>query len=144
LRQEAQASSFGVNAEVTEVALDLGDNSVSYASVDVFEGQETESVIALVQQATFLHFTFGVSSGEDIQTIVRDVTNTLIQNEGSGEGEFNEDGTSSGGLWDKFPAADDEAVAGLFPDDQMLCPVSGSTPEAPVPAVVRLPRWDSR
>jgi hypothetical protein len=51
---------------------------------------------------------------------VTEFTSTLIENDGSGEGEFNEDGTSTGGLWDKFPAADDELVEGLIASDEEL------------------------
>ena len=65
-----------------------------------------------------------------MQALTSEFTNVLIDNDGSGAGEFNEDGTSTGGLWDKFPAADAGVTSGLVPFDQVLFPVPEGTPAA--------------
>lgn len=123
-------ASMGGETEVSEIDLELGDNSISYSGVENLEGQEAETVITLVHQDTHVYFVVAAGSGEDIQAIAIDFTNGLIERGGSGMGEFNEDGTSTGGLWDKYPAADDELVSDLLPFDQVLFPVPESTPES--------------
>jgi len=123
-------SSVSVRSREVEIDLELGDNSISYSGVENLEGQETETIITLVQADTYLYFVVAAGGGEDIQAIAVDFTNGLIERDGSGAGEFNEDGTSTGGLWDKYPVADDELVSDLLPFDQMLFPVPESTPES--------------
>ncbi len=123
-------AALGGESEVTSIDLDLGDNSIGYSGTEDLEGEPSETVIALVQQDTYLYFVVTAGIGEDMQALTTEFTNALIENEGSGEGEFNEDGTSTGGLWDKFPAADDAMFSGLIPFDQVLFPAPESTPEA--------------
>ncbi len=118
----AGGAGLGGESEVSSIDLDLGDNSIGYAGVEDLEGQQVDTVIALVQADSYVYFVVVSGSGEDVQAITTDFTNGLIENDGSGEGEFNEDGTSSGGLWDKFPATDDDLVSGLIPFDQVLYP----------------------
>ncbi len=130
INEQAGVELTGGEEEVAEVDLDLGDKSISYSGTEDMDGQEMQSVITLVQKDNFAYFVYGVGSGEDMEAVVSDFTNTLIDNEGSGAGEFNEDGTSSGGLWNKFPGADDEAVSGLIPYDQVLFPLVDSSPES--------------
>jgi hypothetical protein len=130
IKDQAGVDLAGSEENVEEIELDLGDNSISYGGTEDVDGQEMQSVITLVQQDNYAYFVYGVGSDEDMESVVSDFTNTLIDNDGSGEGEFNEDGTSSGGLWDKFPGADDEAVSGLIPYDQVIFPVPESTPES--------------
>lgn len=125
-----EEATFGGESDVTSIDLDLGDNSVSYSGVEEIEGESAETVIALVQQETYVYFVVAAGTGENIQALTSEFTNGLIDNDGSGAGEFNEDGTSSGGLWDKFPAADAEITSGLIPFDQVLFPVPEGTPAA--------------
>lgn len=126
----ANEASLGGETEVTSIDLGLGDNSVGYSGVEDLEGQAAETVIALVQQDTYLYFVIAAGTDEDMQALTTEFTNVLIENDGSGAGEFNEDGTSTGGLWDKYPAGDDELVSELLPFDQVLFPAPESTPES--------------
>ena len=107
---------------VEEVDLDLGDDSTSYAGVEEYDGVESDVVVTIVRDGNFIYLIYGASSEIDLQETVKDFTNTLIDNDGSGEGEFNEEGTSTGGIWDKFPAADDELVADLIAFDMVMYP----------------------
>ena len=125
----AGEASLGGDTEVSSIDLDLGDNSIGYSGVEDLEGDQVETVIALVQEESYVFFVVASGSGEDMQAITTDFTNGLIDNDGSGEGEFNEDGTSTGGLWDKFAATDDAVTSGLIPFDQVLFPTPESTPE---------------
>lgn len=136
----AGEASLGGDTEVSSIDLDLGDNSIGYAGVEELEGDQVETVIALVQEESYVYFVVASGSGEDMQAVTTKFTNGLIDNDGSGEGEFNEDGTSSGGLWDKFPAADSDLVSGLIPFDQVLYPTpAGTTPARATPAGVTPP-----
>lgn len=47
------------------------------------------------------------------------MTLTSLFNFGTGHGTFRQDGTSTGGLWDKFPAAGDPVLPGLKPVNDM-------------------------
>lgn len=107
---------------VEEVDVDLGDNSVAFAGVEDFDGVESDVFVTIVQADNYLYMVYAGSTEIDLQETVTSFTSTLIDNEGSGEGEFNEDGTSTGGLWDKFPSSDHEAVAGLTAFDMVLYP----------------------
>ncbi len=121
---------MGGESEVSEIDLDLGDASRAYSGVEDLEGQQAETVIALVQQENYLYFVVIAGSEADIQALTVEFANGLLEREGSGTGEFNEDGRSTGGLWDKFPAADDGLVGELVPFDQVLFPVPEGTPVA--------------
>lgn len=121
---------LGGESDVSEIDLDLGDNTIAYLGVEDVDAEQAETVIALVQQGRYLYFVVAAGSEVDIQSLTVDFTNGLIDNEGSGAGEVNEDGTSTGGLWDKYPAADDDLTAGLVPFDQALFPIPEATPEA--------------
>jgi hypothetical protein len=128
--QAASEALLGEEETIEEVELGLGDNEFSYTGVEDIDGQEIEFVVALVQKGNYAYFVIAGGSGEDMQQVASDFTSHLIDNDGSGAGEFNDDGTSTGGLWDKFPAADDDLVSGLIPTDQVVFPVAESTPES--------------
>lgn len=123
-------ATFGGETEVTSIDLGLGDSSIAYSGLEDLDGQEAETVIALVQQENYVYFVVVAGSGEDIQALTTEFTTGLIERDGSGAGEFNEDGTSTGGLWDKYPATDDALVSGLLPFDQVLYPAPEGTPVA--------------
>jgi hypothetical protein len=108
---------------VEEVDIDLGDQNKSVAGVEDFgDGTESDVFVTIVQKDNYLYVIYAGSSEIDLQETVVEFTNILIDNDGSGEGEFNEDGTSTGGLWDKFPAADDELISGLTTFDTIIYP----------------------
>jgi hypothetical protein len=107
---------------VEEIDLDLGDNSTSFAGVEEYDGIESDLVVTVVQKDNYAYLVYAASSEIDLQETVKEFTNTLIDNDGSGEGEFSEDGTSTGGLWDKFPGSDNEIISGLTAFDMVLYP----------------------
>lgn len=119
----------GEDAEVTELDLGVGDAGVAYSGVEDLNGRQTEMVVAIIQQDVYVYFVTVGGSDVDVQARTIEFVTGLIDREGSGAGEFSEDGTSTGGLWDKYPAADDPVVSGLIPYDQVLYPDPASTPE---------------
>jgi hypothetical protein len=130
VEQEITSEEAGMTAHMEEIDLDLGDNSISYSGSEEMEGMQMETVVTLVQKDNYAYMVFVGGSDVDVQSLTTDLANTLIDNDGSGEGELSDDGTSTGGLWDKFPAADDEAIAGLTASDQVIYPVPESEEEA--------------
>lgn len=110
------------DATYEEWDIDAGDKSTSYYSMQEEDGVSSEIVLSLVQDGDYVYIVSAAGSEVDLKGSTQDLMKTMIDNDGSGEGEFNEDGTSSGGLWDKFPAADDESVAGLIASDEIVYP----------------------
>lgn len=112
-----------------EVELDLGDTSRAYTATQDIEGQTLNLSVIIVQQDEFLYFVVGGVIDADARELGSEFTQALIDNEaGDGEPRVNQDGTSTGGLWDKFPKADDELVANLTAFDEQLYPKVESTP----------------
>lgn len=100
-------------AELEEIEVDgFGDNTLALGATQEDEATgSTSTVVILTQEDEYLYMSIGVSTNEDINDRVSDIVKHMIDADaGDGEGEFNADGTSEGGLWDKLPAADDELV----------------------------------
>lgn len=136
-------ATMGLNSEPEDVDLDLGDKSTSITFEEDIEGMKLSGAFTVVQAGEYVYFAGASGSEFDAGTTVKDFTTKLIDNDaGDDEPQFNADGTSTGGFWNKFPAADDELVAGLSPTDMQLYPVmegggatttSPSTPELSTP-----------
>lgn len=107
---------------VEEYDVDLGNKSKGFFSVDETDGVETQTVITIVQEDSFIYVISAAGSDVDMKESAKSLAETLMGNDGSGEGEFNADGTSTGGLWDKFPGSDDELFAGLVASDEVIFP----------------------
>jgi len=119
--------------ELTELEVDLGDTSRGYMASQEFEGQQANLVVIIAQQDEFVYVTIGAVIDADAQAVTTDLTRAMIDNEdGDDEPTFNEDGTSTGGLWEKFPKTDDELVAELTAFDAQVYPDpdGASTPES--------------
>lgn len=109
--------------------IDLGETSRAYTATQEIEGQTLNLSVMIVQQDEYLYFVVGGVIDDDAQSLTTDFTQALIENEaGDGEPQVKDDGTSSGGLWDKFPTADDEMVANLTAFDEQLYPDQAATP----------------
>lgn len=119
---EAEDIMSSDDATVEEWDIELGNQSASYYTIEDVEGVESEVVVSVVQEDNYLYIVTGAGSGEDMKATGTSLIETMIDNDGSGEGEFSEDGTSTGGLWDKLPGADDDAVTDLIAFDEMIYP----------------------
>lgn len=112
-----------------EVEIDLGQTSRAYAATQEIEGQTLNLSVIIVQQDEFLYFVVGGVIEADAQSLATAFTEALIANEAdTGEPQVKADGTSTGGLWAKFPKAEDELVANLVAFDLQLYPVVDATP----------------
>jgi hypothetical protein len=113
--------------EFTEVEIDdLNDETIALETTVEEEGLgATHSLVVITQEDEYLYVAIGVATGAEAsatQTTVDLVKYMIDTDAGDGDGTFNADGTSEGGLWDKFPAADNEIVTGLIPEDEQIFP----------------------
>ncbi|MGC4106817.1 MAG: hypothetical protein QM753_10765 [Thermomicrobiales bacterium] len=104
---------------VTFTTVDLGGDLGDERTGLRITGDESDSlggdVVALVvRDGSLIYLITGIAeSGDPSDAVVAFTKAVMGGKAGGGEATFNEDGTSTGGLWDKFPAPDDPAVAGL-------------------------------
>lgn len=108
---------------------DIGDEAKSMAAAVEEEDGTYYSYGVIARKGEYLYMVIGNGSSdpsESINQLTKDMTD---RDAGDGDGTFNQDGTSTGGLWDLFPADDDPALGGLLNGgDEVLFPVG--TPEA--------------
>jgi hypothetical protein len=131
----AQASeSFVADSGITlePVELDeLGDLSRAATGTVEEDGVTLELSIILVQADAYLYLVvaLGVGSGAGTLDASAAVIEAMMAAEaGSGDGTFDGAGGSTGGLWDKLPAAGDPALQGLTPEsDEQVYPVETPT-----------------
>jgi hypothetical protein len=114
--------------EFTEVEIDgLNDETIALEATVEEEGLgATHSLVIVTQEDEYLYVAIGVATGAEASATEKtaDLVKYMIDADaGDGEGTFNADGTSEGGLWDKFPESDNEIVSGLVPEDEQIFPV---------------------
>lgn len=105
----------------------FSDNTKAYSAAVEEEGISSTVFVIITQEDEFIYLTTGISfspEAGEVKDSTVNFTKALVDGKaGDGEGELKEDGTSTGGLWDKFPAADDEVLQGLKPvADQQVYP----------------------
>ena len=104
--------------DVQEKSLnDLGDQAyVAWLSSSPEEGVTGYYRVLYVQQGDYLYLLTAIGGNEDTTLRSDDLARTLVDRDaGTTSTSFNADGTSSGGIWDIFPAADDDVVKDLTP-----------------------------
>jgi hypothetical protein len=109
---------------------DIGDQAKSIsATVEDEEEGPTVSYALLARDGDTV-ILIAASGAADPSQSAQDLAKGMVDRDsGDGDGTFNEDGTSTGGLWDRFPANDDPALGGLLNGgDEILFPFG--TPEA--------------
>jgi hypothetical protein len=94
----------------------FGDNTRAYSATVKQQGISAPIFVVLTQQDEYIYFSLGLAISGDLKNATVDFAKALIDGKaGDGEGQLNADGTSTGGVWDKFPAADDKVIQGLKP-----------------------------
>jgi len=103
---------------------DLGDEAYRYEVTSESDG--TDSVIELAREDNVLLVGVSVSMGEasDDANPAHDLVEYMVEDgDEGGTAEFNDDGSSTGGLWNYFPDDDFDAVADLIPGgDEQIYP----------------------
>ncbi len=105
----------------------VGDNTKAFSGAIEAQGISTSVFVIMTQKDQFIYFTTGISFSKDASEVKDSTVNftkALIDGKaGDGDGTLKTDGTSTGGLWDKFPKADNEVLKGLKPAaDQQIYP----------------------
>ncbi|MGB3330494.1 MAG: hypothetical protein WBA46_16160 [Thermomicrobiales bacterium] len=122
------ASTGGIDLGEVEVEGFTGPVRAFTASVDQGPGLSLHQAVLLTQAGPYVYQTIavGLSSSEDSLATATAVANAMIATPaGEGAATFKGDGTSSGGIWDKFPIAGDSVLAGMTPEfDDPIVPAS--------------------
>lgn len=107
--------------------VDLGDRSKRYTATDEFDdGQHVDIVVVIAQRGAFMYLTFSSVIDAGALGVATEFTQALMDNDaGDGDVAFDEDGTSTGGLWDKFPDPDDALVRSLKTSDAQVYAATG-------------------
>jgi len=105
------------NVEFEEAEVDdLGDRAfVTTLAATTPEGDTGYFRLLYVQEGTALYIVSAIAGSEEAIAIVDTIALEIVEREpGEGDGTFQEDGSSSGGVWDIFPATGDEVLDGLI------------------------------
>lgn len=115
-----QQDDEGTPADLTFETIDLGGDLGDERTGLRMTGEDTggiaggDIVALVVRDGSIIYMVTGVANAGDPSDAVVAFTKAVMDGKaGDGEATFNEDGTSTGGLWDKFPAVDNPVVAGL-------------------------------
>lgn len=128
-KARTQIESEGVEGlDLQEVDIDdLNDDTLALTAQADQEGVGTTvTTVVATQEDDYLYVIVGVAVGTDtdLNGIVGDLAKELIDEDaGDGDPTFNEDGTSEGGIWDKFPDSDDDLIKDLIATDEQIFPV---------------------
>jgi hypothetical protein len=113
----------------------LNDDTIGLHGVEEDETLgSTQSSVIMTQEGEYLYLVFSIGTGSEEEVDTRSsaidfVKHVVDADAGDGEGTFNADGTSEGGLWDKFPDADDDMVKDLVPADEQVYPETETSEE---------------
>lgn len=94
----------------------IGDQSKTFTGSISEQGMDGQLTMIVAQKGNLLYMGFGMGLGSDPSAAVSSLVKDMTENQpGDGDGTFNADGTSTGGLWDVFPANDADYLKGLKP-----------------------------
>jgi hypothetical protein len=114
---ESDIPSGSDNVEFEEAEIDdLGDRAwVTTLAATTPEGDTGYFRLLYVQEGTSLYVVSAIAGSDDATAIGDDIAREIVEREpGDGEGTFREDGTSTGGIWDIFPATGDDVLDGII------------------------------
>jgi hypothetical protein len=129
---------------ITEGDMEVEDIDFQDASLDVDfdhralqasqeeDGMTVQVLFAVTQDSNYLYVAVGLTMGDDPAPVTGEALGMMRDAEAEGgEGDFSDDGTSEGGLWDKLPTL--EQMQELAPEfigatDEITFPESDSTP----------------
>jgi hypothetical protein len=132
--KEAAASTDGITvsgAPVSEIQLNLGDESVSYLESQEIDGQQSNAILTLVRQDRYIYFVIMTAIDTPAEPIMTEIVTSMIDTPAEdGAGTFSSAGSSTGGLWAKLPPIGHPLLPGLIASDAVIFP----TPEGTAPA----------
>jgi hypothetical protein len=115
----------GVEAsEITELEVDdLGDAAAGYSTSAEEGGSTLFTTVLIAREGEHVYVSVVSTGGDDPTEAATTLTEEMMDADaGDGEGEANDEGVYSGGLWDKFPGEDDDFAEGLTIYDTQIYP----------------------
>lgn len=110
----------------TESIDDLGDQAeVSWLQANPHEDVQGFFRVLHVQDGTLVYLLTAIAGDEESMLITDDLARDMASRKaGRDDASFNPDGTSTGGLWELFPAPNADIIDGLVPfaDDHYTAP----------------------
>ncbi len=132
--KEAAASTDGITvsgAPVSEIQLNLGDESVSYLDSQEIDGQQSNAILTLVRKENYISFVIMTAIDTPAEPILTELVTFMIDTPAEdGEGTFSSAGNSTGGLWAKLPPIGHPLLPDLIASDAVIFPI----PEGTAPA----------
>ena len=109
---------------------DLGDEAKAVKGSYNDDGSTTNFYSILIRDGEYNYIVNVVASSDAVEQQATDIAKAMLDNEpGDGDGTFNADGTSSGGLWDLFPVNGDAELGILVVSgDEISFPAPEGTP----------------
>jgi hypothetical protein len=102
----------------------LGDRAwATTLAAETPEGDTGYFRLIYVQEGAYLYTLNAIAGSADATTITDDIASVMVKGKpGEDAVQFNPDGTSTGGVWDLLPAADDEVLGQLiaFADAELV------------------------
>lgn len=119
--------------EMTELSLEgIGDRAHGYAGRVTQDEVVLDSAYATVQDGHFVYSLVAQFVGLDVEEQVASIMRALVTADaGVGDGEFRQDGSSGGGLWEKLALVEPVLVEGSIVTDIGLHPPSETPPVRP-------------
>ena len=112
--QESSATPEDLVFETVDLGTDLGDERTGLRAAGDESGLGGDLIALLVRDGSTIYLITGIANtGDPSDSVVAFAKSVIDAKASDDEATFNEDGTSTGGLWDKFPSTDDPVVAGL-------------------------------
>ena len=126
-----QQTDQDASTQTEEVEIkDLGDEAKGMKGVIDQGGMKTNYFAILVRNGEYTFVISAVSSSAEVERLTTDVAKAVLDKKaGDGDGTFDENGASTGGLWDLFPVNGDAALGALVVlGDEITFPVPEGTP----------------
>jgi hypothetical protein len=135
LLEEVESSDMtGNGATMEDVELDVDMDYTAKQATQEEGGMTTYVLVATAQDGNYVYAVIGITFGEDPAGVTSAALTAMQDADaGDGEGTFNADGTSEGGLWDKLPTLkqmQEQAPAFAEAIDEVVYPESEATPAA--------------
>jgi hypothetical protein len=122
------------DTQLEDVELDVDMDHTARQAAQEEEGMTTYALMATAQDGNYLYLVVGVTFGEDPAAVASSALSIIKDAEAEdGEGTFDENGASEGGLWAKMPTLEqmqEQAPAFVETVDEVIFPVAEGTPAA--------------
>lgn len=127
----ASQSGFGTTFQESDLS-GFGDAAKEIKGSEGQQGTMMTLEAILLRTGNFNYFVTIISQNDQADHKAREIATAMLNNHaGDGDGTFNADGTSSGGIWKLLPVNGDADLGTLVVlGDEILFPVPEGTPSS--------------